>query len=201
MRLVLDASCYTWIPAALYDSTMQRRYLEAVDTIPPSSMVAAVRNSQADAWLVYAADATLTTAFRVALPGIDCTAQPAALLTEALMTRAASHPLLLAYLSRPSDKSGYTVDYLAIDGGKMLLSVRRQVSDDRQLLYTSLSVMRQLAIEQPDMEMLLCGAIERDTFMQMRGYFPHLDLWNGIRYRSSNPQLARLHTYRYLLSL
>lgn len=197
MHLVLDASSYVWIPASLYDASQHRQYLESVASVSASSMVSAIRHPVLDAWLVYAAEATWITAFRVALPGIDCCAQPYALLSDTLLERAKSHPVMVALLTEEGRKGAWSVDYLVLKQGGLLLSTRRKVEGEQQLLFTSLTMMKRMGIEEPDMEMLLCGAVDRDLFMHLRGYFPHLDLYNGAPHRTLNPQLGRIHAYKY----
>lgn len=197
MRLVIDAANYVWIPASIYDASQQRRYLETVASVPSSSMVFSTRHPDLDAWLVYAADATWITAFRVALPGIDCCAKPFALLGDTLLQRAQNHPVMVAQLNEEERKGVWSVDYLVLKEGALMLSTRRRVEGVQQLLYTSLTLMKRMEIEEPGMEMLLCGAVDRDLFMQLRGYFPHLDLFNGAPHRTCNPQLSRVHAYRY----
>ncbi|KWW31337.1 MAG: hypothetical protein AUK63_610 [bacterium P3] len=197
MRLVLDSGCYVWIPDALYDAAQNRRYLETVARIPASSMVLSAAHPLLGARLVYAADATLTTSFKVALPGIDCCIRPFALLGKDLLQRAAHHPVIVAHLLSDPLRGSAAIDYLVLRDGGLTLSTHRTVNGGRQMLYTSLSVMKQMQVETDDMEFLLCGAVERELFMQLRGYFPRLDLYNGAPHRALNPQLARLHTYRH----
>lgn len=197
MRLVVDAGCYTWIPAELYDSSQQRRYLEAVSEVPAMAMVSSSFHKTMDAHCVYTSDAMLLTAFKVALPGIECCAQPYALLGDTLLQRAKSHPVVVAWLTHDAARRQMLVDYLVLREGRLLLSTRRCIDDVQQLLYTSLNVMKRMEVETPDMEMLLCGAVERELFMQLRGYFPHLDLYNGAPLKPQHPDLARLHAYKY----
>ena len=197
MRLVVDTSCYTWIPAALYESSQQRRYLETVAKVPDMAMVSASYHAALEAQCVYTTDATLLTAFKVALPGIACCAQPYALLGDALLRRSDRHPVMVAWLTNDVATHKMYVDYLVLKGGQLLLSTRRSADDVQQLLYTSLNVMKRMEVETPDMEMLLCGAVERELFMQLRGYFPHLDLYNGAPLKPQHSDLARLHAYRY----
>lgn len=195
LRLVMSSDCYVWVPAALYDAAQQRRYLETVATLPPMAMVSAVYHAQQDAYLVFTSDATVLTAFKVALPGIECCAQPYALLSDTLLQT--PHPVVLAWLGATANARQMAVDYLVVKEGKLLLSTRRQVDDAQQMLYTSIAVMKRMEVETADMELLLCGAVGRDLFMQLRGYFPHLGLYNGAPLRPQHPDLARLHAYRY----
>lgn len=197
MRLVVDSGCYTWIPAELYESSQQRRYLETVAEVPAMAMISSSFHSALNAHCVYTSDATLLTAFKVALPGIECCAQPYALLGDALLQRSKRNPVVVAWLSQDATHRQMLVDYLVLRDGQLLLSTRRSVDDVQQLLYASLNVMKRMEVETPDMEMLLCGAVERELFMQLRGYFPHLDLYNGAPLKPQHPDLARLHAYKY----
>lgn len=197
LQLVVNSDCYTWIPAELYDSLQQRRYLTAVADVPVGSMVAASKHDALDAYCVYATDASLLTAFKVALPGIECCTQSHALLSDALLQRSTQHPVIVAWLTNSNTHGQMCVDFLVLKGGGLLLSTRRTALDAHQLLYTSLNVMKQMDVEVPDMEMLMCGAVERELFMQLRGFFPHIDLYNGVPLQPQHPELARLHVYRY----
>lgn len=197
LRLVVSSDNYVWVPSVLYDASQQRRYLETVSTLPPMSMVSAIYHAGQDAYLVFTSDANVLTAFKVALPGIECCAQPYALLSDAIQERAAQHPVVMAWIDRDLDTRHTAVDYLVVKEGRLLLSTHRRMVDEQQLLYTSIAVMKRMEVETADMELLLCGAVERDTFMHLRGYFPHIDLYNGTPLRPQHPQLARLHSYRY----
>ena len=197
IRLIVSSDCYVWVPSALYDASQQRRYLETVSSLPPMAMVSSVYHEGQDAYLVFTSDATVLTAFKVALPGIECCAQPYALLSQTLTKRSAMHPVMLAWLRSNEAGRQTTVDYLVLNNSRLLLSTHRQVDDVQQLLYTSIAVMKRMDVETADMEMLLCGAVDREIFMQLRGYFPHIDLYNGDPLRPMHPELARLHAYKY----
>ena len=197
MRLAVDSDSYVWVPAALYNASQQRRYLEAVAPVPVSQMASSSFHAALDAHLVFTVDATVLTAFKVALPGIECCANPSALLGDTLLQRSKQHPVVVAWLTSDEHPQQMAVDYLVLRNGGLLLSTRRHVDNAQSLLYTSLNVMKRMEVETPDMEMLLCGAVDRDLFMQLRGYFPHLDLYNGAALQPQQPQLARLHAYKY----
>lgn len=200
MTLVSVTGVYTWVPDALFDESLQRRYLELAASIPANATVLSCHNNAVGAHLVYASDATVVTAFRVALPGIDCMGHPSVLISDEFQKRSVSHPLLLVYVTAKGDTVS-SADFVAMDSGRLLLSTWRKTEGPQALLYTALAMMKQLEIERPDMELLLCGAVDRALFMQMRGYFPHLDLWKGRHYRTCNTSLAKLHTHRHLLAL
>lgn len=201
MELVLPAESFVWVPAVVYDVAQRRAYLEAVGRVPSDCTVCSVFDSAVDAHLVFAVPDHLLTAFKVALPGIDVCAVPYKLANAGLLQRSSSHPLIVAHLSEARDGKEVNVDYMAANNGRMLLSVRRSVSDNRQLLRLSLDIMKQLGIEQADLELLLCGAVDREIYGALCNYFPHVDLYNGQPYSFVNPEFRHLHTYRHVLNL
>lgn len=191
MVLIAPSERFVWIPAHLYTPGDERRYLEAVSSQKMSQMAYGAMVHDADSYIVFEADGTVVSAFKIALPGIVVQCLPGALVRHGLKERALQHPVLLAHIADGR------VCFVAYDKGGLLLTTIRHISDSQQVLYNALDVMKRLDIEKPNMELLLSGNVDRALFASLKGYFPKIDLYLGNPMRFLNPEFQRLHSYRY----
>ncbi|MDY5969508.1 MAG: DUF3822 family protein, partial [Bacteroidales bacterium] len=102
----------------------------------------------------------------------------------------------------------------------MLLNMRRQKMDivvyvNRRLqlvntfpavstqdaAYHAIDVMKSLRLEDAKLEVLLCGDVERERYMEMAPYFPKTDLYCGRTLKADTEELKKLHAHKWALLL
>lgn len=191
MSLLLPTRRFVWVPAPLYEAGQEKRYLETVSPHKVMLNAYSVHNPLVDAYLVFEADSTLVSAFKIALPGIMPSLLPSSLVAPSLLDRSADHPVLAMNLW---DGSAL---FAAFDHKKLLLTTCRSIADNRQILYNALDVMKRLGIEKPNLELLLSGNVDRTIYQSLGGYFPKIDLYCGRHLDFLNPQFQNFHIYRY----
>lgn len=195
MRLVFCSDHFVWIPEHLYDAARDRQYLHMVSSPESSLGVYHIASRLMQSYMVFSAPAMAVTAFKVALPGVDVHCQHSVLASAELLRRSSAHPLVLMH-RRPG-----RVDFEACYNGKLLFSNTFSSADDTESLYHGLDVMKQLHLETPDMELAICGEVDRSTYAMMQHYFPNVSLYTGEPVTSEHPELQRIPTYKYILNL
>ena len=145
--------------------------------------------------MVFSAPSDMAMAFKVAIPGIDIVNQHSILANEMLLNRSLRHPVLLMHVR---DRVG---DFDAFYNNQLLLSNSYAASNDDELLYHALDVMKKLHLETPDMELTICGLVGRDLYGRLQHYFPNVTLYTGHPLNYENPQFQTFHTYRHALLL
>ena len=148
-----------------------------------------------NSYLVFSAPYNIVTSFKVGMPGIDVYCQHALLVNEMLMSRSTQHPVMLINIR---DRVG---DYVAFYNGQLLLSNSFSGENEEELLYHGIDLMKQLHLETPDMELTMCGNVNRDIYALFQRFFPNVTLYNGIPFDYQNPAFHNLHTYKYPLIL
>lgn len=195
MDLIVPSDSFVWIPEQLYDAARDRQYLKLVSRPDSSLGVYHDYSPLLKSYIVFTADATLVTAFKVALPGIDVRCQHSVLANAHLMGRSRQHPLIvLCVRDGKADISAYY-------NGQLLLSNTQSVATQEDVLYRALEAMKQLHLETPDMELSICGNVGREIYGLLQHYFPNVSLYTGAPLRFENPQFQTLHTYRHVLIL
>lgn len=195
MDLVVLSECFVWMPTQLYDTTRDRQYLHTVGS--PDVALGVFHNEVPllKSHMIFSAPTTVVTAFKVAIPGIDVQCQHSALVNHELLQRSARHPLMLLHVRQGN------VDIEAFYGGQLLLSNSYTCPERSELLYRALGVMKQLHLETPDMELTICGEVDRELFGYLQHYFPSVTLHTGGAVTFENPEFQTFPTYRHALLL
>ncbi len=188
-RLVIPSAHFAWMPEHLFDSIRTRQYLKLVADVDPHLGVYHTYCPYLKSYLVFSAPSELVTAFKVALPGVDVHCQHSVLANKSMLQQSTQHPMMIMHVQES------TADYELLYGGKLLLSNSYVAQDDNAKLYHAIDLMKQLHIETPDMELTICGDVNREIFMLLQQYFPNVSLYTGdpVTYESENP----LPTYKY----
>ena len=195
MRLIVPSNRFVWIPEELYDPARDRQYLQMVTTVEREQSLCHILSQPLKAYMVFAAPQSATTAFKVALPGIDIHSQHSVLVNELTLKKSIGHPCLLMHVREGA------ADYEAFYEGKLLLSNTLSAADGNECLYHALGIMKNLHMETPDMELAICGTVGRDLYRMLQHYFPSVTLYTGRPYQYLNPEFQTLHTYRHTLLL
>lgn len=191
MELVVLTDNHAWVPDELYLPAAHRQYLRLVGSDAVSILAAPCKPLASTA--VFAANDTVVTAFKIALPGLVVTNQHAHVV--ALAPLSADHPILFAHWRKGR------VDYAAFREGRYLFGNTIAYADDNEALFHTIEIVKSFALETPTTELLLCGEVDRDRYAQLRPYFPKVTLFTGHIRGFANPALKTLHTYRHALIL
>lgn len=196
MRLIVESNQFAWIPEHLYNSEQDRQYLALVSAPSFEGLgIYHIKVPIINSYLVFSAPYNIVTAFKVGMPGIDVYCQHALLVNEMLMNRSNQHPVMLMNIR---DRVG---DYVAFYNGQLLLSNSFSGENEEELLYHGIDLMKQLHLETPDMELTMCGNVNREIYALFQRFFPNVTLYNGIPFDYQNPAFHNLHTYKYPLIL
>ena len=191
VRLVVPSQHCVWIPEHLYDPVRDRQYLRMVANPDLGAGVYHIHVPLLKSYIVYSAPTTVVTAFKLAIPGIDVHCQHSVLANDVLLQRSLQHPILLMNL-RPG-----VGDFEAFYNGQLMLSNSFEAKSINEILYHGIDIMKQLHIETPDMEMAMCGMVNRDTFALFQHYFPNVTLHTGRPITFTNPAFQTFPTYQH----
>ncbi|MBR1835202.1 MAG: DUF3822 family protein [Bacteroidales bacterium] len=195
MSLILPTMQSVCVPAHLYDPSADRQYLATVARVAEGCGIYHSFSAGLNAYFVFAAPSDVATSFKVTLPGIDVLCQHAVLAEAALRSASSFHPYILLHVREGA------ADIEAFFNGNLLLSNSYPAGNSEEVLYHALSVMKHLHLETPDMELAICGLVDRTFFSRMQHFFPNVTLYTGKTYTFLNPEFQTLHTYRHTLIL
>lgn len=195
VRLIVPSEHTVWIPEHLFDHTHDRQYLKMIADPDSHLGVYHILSEIQHAYAVFTAPADIVTAFKLAMPGIDVVCQHYLLANELASQRSTQHPIIIMNV-----REGIG-DYEAFFNRQLLLSNSYPAKNDSELLYHALDIMKQLHLETPDMELLICGNVGREIYAELQHYFPNVALYTGLPFNFINPEFQTLHTYRHSLLL
>ena len=195
MQLVVPSPHFVWVPEHLFEPVRDRQYLELVCESEPSANVCRIYSPLLKSFMVFEADADLVTAFKILMPGIDIHCQHSVLVNDILLGRSESHPLMLLHV-----REGVG-DFEAFYNGNLLLSASHPATSDEDHLYQAINIMKRLHLETPDMELAICGQVDRTFYSRLQHFFPNVTLYTGRPFTFTNPEFQTLHTYRHTLIL
>lgn len=193
MRLVVPARRFAWVPAHLFDPHRSRQYLDFVGNPGNEQGVFHILNEALGAYMVFEADAEVVTLFKVSFPGIDVHCPHSLLVTSELLRDSASHPLMLLHISHGR------ADVEAFYSGRLLLSNSFAAANADEALYFAIDIMKRLHLETPDMELRLCGEVDRAVYARYQRYFPNIGLHVGTPVANTDPTAPAVPTYKYPL--
>lgn len=194
-NLVVQSDNFVWIPAALYDSVRDRQYLKLIGRPAMDMGVYHLYVDAMKSYIVFTAPATVVTAFKVALPGIDVHCQHSVIANDYLLGRSLKHPIMLMNVR---ERVG---DFDAFYNGKLLFCNSCSATSDSELLYHALEIMKTLHLETPDMELAISGNVGRDIFALLQHYFPNVTLYTGHPMQQVLPEFQTFHTFQHVLLL
>ena len=191
MELIVLSDVSTWVPDELYSSLSNRHYLNLVGGSVENAMTC--HSDQLASTAVFGADEQLVTAFKVAMPGVAVMHQHAKLAQLAPLSQ--ERPLIVAHWRKGR------VDVAAFRDGKYLFGNTLQFSYSNEAVYRLIEVMKSHDLERDDMELALCGEVDRERYAACRPYFPKVTLFNPIDLTRQAPEFRSLQSYRHALIL
>lgn len=187
MELVVRTSHSVWIPDHLYSDDKDSQYLSLLESLRMGTSLFKDHNTLINAHLVFTADHPLITAFRIALPSIKVRCQHSKFVNDVLLS---SHSPVVVM-----NVCDQEADFNVCREGQLLLSNTYTCANNEELLYRALCVMKELNLETPDMELRICGDVDRGTYAALVNYFPNVSLYCGRPLSFENPVFQQLHTY------
>lgn len=170
-QLVVLSDCFVWMPDSLYEAGNERQYLSSVCDIPQGAMLCVDHNPQVQAHCIFACDSTWVNAFKIAVPGIRIRCQHSLYASDDLFLRSDLKSLMLVHL-----RDG-KADYMVLCNKNLMLSNTFPASTTEEAVYHALNLSQQLRLAEADMEVLLCGRVERPEYGTFARFFPRVDLY------------------------
>lgn len=195
MSLIVPSDNFAWIPEHLYDAAYDRQYLKMVGNPDMNLGTYHCYVPLLGSYMAFSAQTTIIAAFKIALPGIDVHSQHTILVNETLMKRSMQHPLMVMHV-----RSEMT-DIEAFYANQLLLSNSFVSRTRDEMLYHTIDVMKQLHLETPDMELAICGDVDRELYGFLQHYFPNVTLYTGRPTSFINSEFNTFPTYKHALLL
>lgn len=189
-ELIVQTELSTWIPEHLFEKGKERQYLALVGSIKQGNSVFADINPLIKSYIVFEAPSTATSAFKIVFPGISIRCQHSKFVTQQLLSEAPT--CLLVHLRKG------TFDIMASSNSTLQLTNSFPFNNLSEAIYRTLSVVKMLNLESSDLQLNLCGDVDRDSYRQYQRYFPHVKLYTGILMPQSD-EMAPIHTYKDIL--
>ena len=189
MDLVVCSDESVWVPDEVYNAASGRAFLRLVGGNSVNVLSAPCREIASTS--VFSADDVLTTAFKVALPGLTVTNQHIRMASCAKLSGERS--LLLTHW-----RNGH-VDIAAFRDGRYLYGHTLGYTEEGPLAYQLVEIVRTFGLEASRTVMLMCGDVDRRLFAMLRPFFPQVELFTGTAILGDT--FKSFHSYRHALLL
>lgn len=187
--LVVCSPYFVWVPNDLYEEGNDKKYLDPICKIPLGMGIYCEENELVNSRVVFAADNTVVSAFKIAIPGLKIRTQHSCFINNYMMDESQSATAILVNL-----RDGVS-DIEVLKNRKLHLSNSFACANFDETMYHILNVVKQLAIEESGLKVLVCGNISREQFETMGKYVPSLDLYNGPNLIISSEKLHKHHRF------
>ncbi|MBP5326726.1 MAG: DUF3822 family protein [Bacteroidales bacterium] len=194
-ELVVPSGQFVWVPRHLFDEQRQRDCIEALSKVPSGYGVFSNLNLAVGAYMVFTADNSAVSAFKICIPGLKIRCQHDKLLSASVLENSDMKSLLLMNI-----REGKT-DFEVVCNKKLQLSNTFDCANANETLYHALNITKQFHLEDAAMTVAVCGDIDRDSFSLMRGYFADMVLYNGAPLTLTVPEMQHIHLYKYAMIL
>ena len=181
----------SWLPEHLYEKGRERQYLSTIGKVRDGNTCFSDYNALLKSYIVFAAESTAVSAFKISFPGIKVRCQHSKLVVPELVQQV--RPSLLLNVREGA------CDIVASSGGRLLLSNSYPSLAINETLYKAINVMKTLSLENPDLTLWLCGNVDREVYALMSRYFPNVRLYTGRTFTCKNDELRNIHTYKDVL--
>ncbi len=195
VELIIPSSQFVWIPQHLYDETRKNSYLESLCTIPSGYGVYSEYNDTIKAHLVYSANNSTVSAFKIALPGLQLHCQHFKMVNQTLVDMSDLCSVLMINV-----RAGES-DFAVFCNKKLQLSNTFKCENIDETAYHALNITKQFRLEDAPLSVVLCGEIDRNSYSKLRPFFQNVSLYTGSNLRFSVPEMQHVATYRYALTL
>lgn len=194
-ELVVVSSQAVLVPDELYEPDNDRRYLDPLVKMPFGMAAFSDSLDVLKAKAVFAADTNLVAAFKIVMPGLKVRCQYSKLVNQDLMDRSKMRNLMVLYLRQSA------LDAVVYCNRKLLLANSYPCNNIKDVTFQSVDLMKQLKLDESQLDVLICGAVDPESYGEIRQFFPKVDLYCGRTLSKSTEELQHLHTYRHVLVL
>ena len=194
-ELVVPARYFVWIPMHLYDETKNSQYIDSIHKIAVGESVFADYNAAAGAQLIFVANSTLVSTFRIAVTGIRVRAQHSKLVNADTLDASQMKSLMVINLREKES------DFAIFVNRKLQLSNTFDCSNLDEMLYHAVNINKQLRLDDLPLTVALCGETKREDYSRVREFFNDVALYTGHNLAMSTDDLRRAPIYRYALTL
>ncbi len=194
-ELIVMANQFVWVPQPLFEPANERQYLEAACSLAPASLVQSSFNSEIDAYVVFAADSTVVSAFKVALPGIKIRCQHDKMVNSSLVEFSDQRAVLAMHIRDTQ------TDYAVLNNRKLAITNTFESCNFDESLYHALNLAQQFHLEESNPAVAVCGCVNRQDFTRLQSFFPQVSLYVGRPLTLCHEDMCRQPLYRHALIL
>lgn len=195
VELIAPTELSTWIPDHLYEVGHDNQYLSLLGRIKPGTACFSEHNDDLKSYIVFTANSTVVTAFKITFPGIKVRCQHSKFASKSLIQQSLCAPIIIAHFLDQQ------LDIAAYNNGQLQLSSTYNTLNTSDSLYRTLEVMKTIGLESPSLTLNMCGKVDRQIYQQFVQYFPQVALYTGPSYQFFNPEFQHLRTYEEILTL
>lgn len=194
-ELVVYSRQFVWVPQHLFDEKKERGYLDALCTVETGFTVISDYNEAIKSHIVFSADNSLVSAFKVAIPGLKIRCQHSKMVNTIVLENSDMKSVLLMNIREGQ------ADYAVFCNKKLQISNTFNCVNFDEVLYHALNLTKHFHLEDATMVAAVCGDIDRDRFARLREYLPNVALYTGRPLTLTVPEMQHTPTYRYALIL
>ena len=194
-ELIVFSRQFVWVPQHLYDEQKQREYLEALCTVDTSCCVVTDYNEAIKSYMVFSADNSLVSAFKIAVPGLKVRCQHSKMVNPTVLESSELKSVLLMNI-----REGQT-DFAVFCNKKLQISNTFDCVNFDEVLYHALNLTKHFHLEDATMVAAVSGDIDRERFARLKGYFPNVALFTGRPLTLTVPEMQHIPSYRHALIL
>jgi len=194
-ELVVNSRQFVWIPQHLYEEDRKNSYIESLTKVDAGMAVFADHNETVGADIVFTAENSVVSAFRVAIPGLAVRCQHSKLANAAVAENSDLKSVLIVNIR---DKEA---DYVVFCNKKLQLSNTYACESTDEVVYHALNITKQLHLEDAMMTTAVCGAVDREHFARMQKLFPNVALYLGRNLTVDAGEIQKAPLYKYAVVL
>lgn len=187
-ELIATTELSSWLPEHLYERGRERQYLSLVGNTKGGTTCFSDYNELLKSYIVFSADSTAVSAFKITFPGIRVRCQYSKLVVPEFVQQ--SDPVMLLRV-----RSG-CCDVVASSGGQLQLSNSYECHSQGEVMYRALNVAKSLGIDNTALTLWLCGDVDKTIYDMFANYFPQVKLYTGRPFTCNNEEFRNIHVYR-----
>lgn len=190
-ELIAVTELSSWLPEHLYERGRERQYLSLVGNTKSGTTCFSDYSELLKSYVVFTADSTAVSAFKITFPGIRIRCQYSKLVVPEFVQQ--SDPVMLLNI-----RHGYC-DFVASSGGQLQLSNAYECTSQGDIMYRALNVAKSLGIDNTALTLYLCGDVDKATYDMFIKYFPQVKLYTGHPFTCNNEEFRNIHVYKEVM--
>lgn len=190
-ELIATTELSSWLPEHLYERGRERQYLSMVGNTKPGTTCFSDYNELLKSYIVFSADSTAVSAFKITFPGIRVRCQYSKFVVADFVRQ--NDPVMLLNIRQG------LCDIVASSGGQLQLSNTYECPSQGDVMYRALTIVKSLGIGNTALSLWLCGDIDKSVYDMFVKYFPQVKLYTGRPFTCQNEEFRNIHTYKDVL--